>query len=226
MKQFLLLLLIFFSCSKDKPPTSLNQFGLDMSSQAEDTNGDKKPDAIGYYIEDSKSARIVYQELDKNADGLSDSRIWTGMSSASPPNQKAKVVVKVHEEEDTNLDGNIDTLRWMLPNNYVALEQVDKDKDGYFETTVYYNFKKEPVRTEKDTNFDGKPDIVIWKGRAELDSDFDGVFDKHVLGESNLALEAAIEKKEGLLPLKKEESWFMNRKLVPEQNQAMIGGGL
>lgn len=230
MIQFLVSFILFtiFYCSK---PTEQSipknyKFGLPIAMQEVDTNDDKKIDAIGYYVDDPQNIRLVYQELDRNLDGLSDTMIWAGLHTASPKGRKEKQIVKVHEEEDKDNDGQIDTLRWLLPNDVIALEQQDKDKDGYFETTTYYNFKKEVVRTEKDTNFDGKSDISIWKGRAEIDSDFDGVFDKYVLSESNLELEAKISKKENLLDIPKGQSWFMNRELVPKENQAVIGGGM
>ena len=60
-----------------------------------------------------------------------------------------------------------------MPNEFIALTQHDKDKDGYFETTTYYNFKNFPVRSEIDTNFDGRADRFIWDTKAELDTDYD-----------------------------------------------------
>ncbi|MEM7180777.1 MAG: hypothetical protein AAF518_07685 [Spirochaetota bacterium] len=180
-------------------------------------------DAIGYYVADPANNRLVYQELDANSDEKSDTLIWLGLSSASGKNQPVKKPVKVHEEEDTDLDGKIDILKWMLPNDFIALTQEDHDKDGYFETTVYYNFKKQAVRSEIDTNFDGKADVILWQNRVEVDSDFDQRFDQYADTKSKLDGEARAKKKKDLQTLSKTESWFHNRKLIPPIYEVIVG---
>ena len=130
-----------------------------------------------------------------------------------------------YKEVDTNTDGKVDVLKWYLPNEFIALSQHDKDKDGYFEATTYYNFKKLPVRTEVDTNFDGRADRIIWENRAELDTDFDGIPDSYIEAPTRLILEDSIERKAGIKPLEKAKSWFLNPILAPADYRAIIGSG-
>lgn len=214
----ILFLSIFLSFCKKKEFSGKNfRFGNEMISSRQDTNDDKKVDTMAYVVNDPDNYRIVYQEMDRNLDGLSDTFIWAGLSSATKKGQKVKDPVKVHEEEDTDLDGKIDTIKWLLPNNFIAMSQEDKDKDGYFETTVYYNFLKNKVRKEVDTNFDGKADRTFWSTRAEVDTNFDGIYDSYIISKSSLALEEKAMKGKDLQDLKREDSWFHNRKLVPER---------
>lgn len=223
---FLIVLFLFISfCKKSSDTNKIYQSGVEMKVKPEDTNGDGKNDSWGYYLNDPGNYRIVYIEVDKNGDGTSDNLIWTGLHPASPKGRAEKEIVKVHEEEDTTGNGVIDTLYWMLPNKIISLSQVDSDGDGYFETTNYFNFQKQIVRTEKDTNFDGKPDQFYWLMRVEVDSDFDGKPDKYATADTKKQLEQIAKTKKELLPLKEEFSWFLHKEKIPQQERAIIGSG-
>lgn len=59
---------------------------------------------------------------------------------------------------DTNYDGNIDRTEYYDDNGMVMKVEVDSDFDGIIDETVYYENGK-PVKSAKDTNKDGKPDM-------------------------------------------------------------------
>ncbi|MCB1192881.1 MAG: hypothetical protein KDK90_20725 [Leptospiraceae bacterium] len=221
----LTILFLILGCKKTDNNTKIYKAGVGMNIRAEDTNGDGKKDTWGYYLNDPGNYRIVYLEIDKNSDGTSDDLIWTGLHPASPKGRAEKEIVKVHEEEDTDNDGVIDTLYWMLPNKIISLSQVDTNKDGYFETTNYFNFENQIVRVEKDTNFDGKADQYFWSMRVEVDTNYDGKPDMFATADTKKELEEFANNKEKLKPLDKDSSWFLNPSKVPQHEKAIIGSG-
>lgn len=212
MKYFLILLFLLGCKDKEVPEFG---FGLSMDKIFTDTNGNGKNDAVGYFVNNPKDYRIVYQEHDTNENGKTDLFIWSGFSAVTVPDRPEKETVKVHEAEDTDHDGKVDLLRWLLPNGYIALTQTDNDKDGYFETTNYFNRHKKIVRTEVDTNKDGTPDKIYWEGRVEVDTDFDGYPDHLGLSDSETELRK-MNKENGLKPMDIKKSWSFNPELVPK----------
>jgi hypothetical protein len=219
MKYIVIILFLFYNC-KDKPPEEFG-FGLPMSQIFTDTNSNGKKDAVGYYVNNPKDYRIVYQEHDTNEDGVTDLFIWSGFNTLTPKDRPEKETVKVHEAEDTDKDGKVDLLRWLLPNGYIALTQTDNNKDGYFETTNYFNRQKRIVRTEVDTDQNGMPDRIYWEGRVEVDTDGDGYPDHFGIASSESELRK-MTKTNGLKPLDKKASWILNPDLVPKQLRPML----
>lgn len=221
----LILASIFTVAFCNKKSSKGFKFGLNVASKDVDTNKDGKSDTMGYFMDDAGNYRLLYNELDRNLDGFSDLMIWVGSSTAPKKEAQVKDIVKIHEEEDEDYDGKLDVLRWYLPNEFIALTQHDKDKDGYFETTTYYNFKKLPVRSEIDTNFDGRADRFIWDTKAELDTDYDGIPDSFTEAPTRLILEDKVQRKVDIKPLDKTKSWFLNPSLAPAEFRSIIGSG-
>lgn len=219
---FLSIFLLFFQCSKEEIPLRL---GTPMKMMGIDTSGDGNKDSFGYYLLSKNNRRIVYQEMDKNADGQSDEFIWVGSSSSRKKGALLNEPVKVYEESDENNNGKIDTIRWYLPNEIISMELVDSDEDGYFETTNYYNFKKIIARREIDSNQDGYANIYIWNNRAEIDSDGDKIPDRIVLGKSALELEDKAVNDRDTKKMNPKESWFLNPRLIPLEERSIIGSG-
>lgn len=218
----IIFLFIFLSCKSEEKPLPI---GTPMRILGVDTTGDGNKDSFGYYLLSKGNRRIVYQEIDKNGDGSADEFIWVGSSIQRQPNAILNEPIKVYEESDSNNNGKIDTIRWFLPNEYISMEIVDSDEDGFFETTIYYSYQKVPVRREIDSNKDGYADIYIWEGRAEIDSNFDKEPDLFVIGSSNLELEDKAINRRDTKPLPKSSSWFLNPKLIPLNQRAIIGSG-
>ncbi|MDX1959344.1 MAG: hypothetical protein SFU98_12265 [Leptospiraceae bacterium] len=187
-----------------------------------DTNGNKKDDTIGYYIDTPGNYRVVYQELDSDENGKSEIFVWHGLSSVNTPEQAEKQTIKVHEEEDTNGDGKIDLVRWLLPNEFIAIVQRDNDFDEYLETTNYYNSAKQIVRSEVDSDKDGKPDKIFWTTRAEVDTNRDGIPDKFTLGNNEAEIREKVNTGKDLKPLKQNESWILNPNLVPTNERPIL----
>lgn len=234
-KVFIILIILFLiSCKKNEKSFKFNN---NLKTSEIDTNDDKKIDTKGFYFEEPSFIRLVFNEMDSNLDGFSDLFIWVGSHTAPKKDSQMRDVVKVHEEIDEDFDGKIDQIKWLLPNEFIALVQKDRDKDGYFETTEYYNFKKSAVRTEIDTDFNGRADIFYWSARAEIDDDSDGIPEYITQAPTLLILEDRIikfksakpEEKLKMLEFKKlnsKESWLLNPELVPKDQKAIIGSGM
>ncbi|WP_411822768.1 hypothetical protein [Leptospira sp. 'Mane'] len=226
MLRICLLTTVFLFLFQCKGTTLPLPFGTEMRIMPVDTAGTGKIDTNGYYLPEKDNYRVVYLEIDKNTDGSSDEFIWQGHSTVQEPGSPLRKMVKVHEEVDENYDGKVDLLRWMLPNEKIVMVQKDSDKDGFFETTQYYNFNNKVVRRELDTNKDGYADIFIFSDRAEVDSDGDRVPDLYVIGSSDLELEEKATNRRDTKPLKKDDSYLFNQKLLPMTERSIIGSGL
>ena len=227
MLRILLITLItvsFFQCKDKSLPLP---FGAEMRIMPVDTTGKGSIDTNGYYIPEKGSYRILYIEIDKNGNGSSDEFIWQGQATIQDPNTpNVRSMVKVHEEVDENNDGKIDLIRWLLPNELIALSQKDSDHDGYFETTQYYNLKKRIVRREIDNNKKGFPTIFIFSDRAEIDTDGDRNPDKVVFGNSDLELEEKATNLRDAKPIKPSESVLFNPNLLNPDDRPVLGSGL
>ena len=220
----LTLSLPFFLLCKDKEVPL--PFGIEMRMMSVDTAGQGKNDTNGYYLPEKDSYRVVYIEIDKNGDKSSDEFLWQGLAPFQKPEEKGvNNMVKVHEEVDENYDGKIDLIRWLLPNELIALVQKDSDNDGYFETTRYYNLKKRVVRREIDRG-KGFPTIFIFFDRAEIDTNGDKVVDTVVFGSSDLELEEKAVNLREAKPLKAEASFVLNPKLLPVEERPILGSGI
>ncbi|MDZ4726648.1 MAG: hypothetical protein SH817_10855 [Leptospira sp.] len=225
MLRILLLTLFTLSLTHCKDKSIPLPFGAEIRMMPVDTTGHGSIDTTGYYIPEKGSYRVIYIEIDKNGNGSSDEMIWQGSATYQDPNTKdLKTMVKVHEEVDENHDGKIDLIRWMLPNDFIAISQKDSDHDGFFESTQYYNYKKIVVKREVDSKKQGFPTIFIYQDRAEIDSDSDKVPDLVVFGKSELELEEKATNLRDVKPLKKDASYFLNPKLLPLDARPIIGG--
>ena len=108
----------------------------------EDTNHDGEPDRWITY-ENEKGSRM---EVDRDFDGTPDAFYVYADETLS------------YEEHDTNGDGKIDR-RVEFEDRHRSIEREDRDHDGKLEFQTFYNKKEVPVRTEQDTNGDGKTDV-------------------------------------------------------------------
>jgi hypothetical protein len=243
----ILFLILLINCKKNEKNYKFNN---PVKISELDTNDDKKIDTRGFYFEEPNFLRLFFNEMDTNLDGFSDYFLWVGSHTAPKKDSPMREVVKVHEEIDSDFDGKIDEIKWFLPNEFIALVQKDKNKDGYFETTEYYNFKKAPARLEMDTaspdptnkellRFDGRSDVFYWQGsgRVEIDDDYDGIPELVTIASSILILEDKIQKLKSATPEEKskltdfkklnvKDSWLLFPNLVPLDQKAIIGSGM
>ncbi len=113
---------------------------------------------------------LICREVDTNFDGIKDV-VRTYNEKGEP----------VHEEADTDYDGNVDT--WItFSNGRIAEEDLDTNHDGKPDVWKFY-LDGALSRVQRDTNFDGKPDVweIYTKGhldRIGVDVDFDGHVDR------------------------------------------------
>ncbi|TGN18468.1 Lsa25.6 family adhesin [Leptospira idonii] len=214
--------LFAFQCKDSSLPLP---FGAEIRKMPVDSAENGTIDSVGYYIPEKDNYRLIYVELDKNGNGSSDEFIWQGHATTQDPVSPVKNMVKVHEEVDENHDGKIDLIRWLMPNEIIALAQKDSDGDGYFETTMYYNLKKRVVRREIDVKKEGRPTVFIFVDRAEIDSDGDSIPDLVVYGTSDLELEEKAINLRDTKPLSKGASYLFNLSLIPASDRAILGSG-
>jgi hypothetical protein len=227
MLRFLLLSILtvsFFQCKDTSLPLP---FGAEMRIMPVDTTGRGSIDTNGYYIPEKGSYRVLYIEIDKNGNGSSDEFIWQGHAAYQDPQAPTvRTMMKVHEQVDENNDGKIDLIRWLLPNELIAMTQKDSNHDGYFETTQYYNIRKIIVRKEIDTNKKGSPNVFIFSDRAEVDTDGDHVPDQVVFGKSDLELEEKATNLRDAKPLTAKDSLLLNPGLLSVENRPILGSGV
>ncbi len=217
-------LLPLFQCKDKAIPLP---FGAEMRIMPVDTTGKGSIDTNGYYIPEKGSYRILYIEIDKNGNGSSDEFIWQGPAAYQDPSTPSvKTMMKVHEQVDENNDGKIDLIRWLLPNDLIAMTQKDSNHDGYFETTSYYNISKGIVRRELDLEKKGSPSIFIFGDRAEIDTDGNRVPDKVVFGTSNLELEEKASSLREAKPLLEKDSLTLHPNLLKSSERAILGSGV
>jgi len=84
--------------------------------------------------------------------------LFMGICAAQDAEKQRIAPKKV--EADTNYDGKIDRIEYYDENGKVTKVQVDTKGTGNFDETILYKDGK-PVKSEKDTNGDGKPDVWI-----------------------------------------------------------------
>ncbi len=226
MLRILLLSLLTVSLFQCKDTSIPLPFGAEMRIMPVDTTGKGSIDTNGYYIPEKGNYRVLYIEIDKNGNGSSDEFIWQGHATfQDPKTPSVRTMMKVHEQVDENNDGKIDLIRWLLPNDLIAMTQKDSDHDGYFETTSHYNVRKKIVRREIDATKKGTPSIFIFSDRAEIDSDGDFIPDKVVFGGSDLELEEKATNLRETKPLLSKDSLLVHPELLNREERPILGSG-
>ncbi|WP_455032236.1 Lsa25.6 family adhesin [Leptospira sanjuanensis] len=144
-----------------------------------DQNKDGQIDNRLYTKTDSKIS--IFMETFERQKKMPDDWMWLKMDSKDP-----KSFQTFYNEIASKDPNKIDIKIWFGPDNIKLIEKDDKDSDGFFETTQYFNRFAKPkinsgiiARIEIDSDRDGKPDIWIYPmKRMELDTNQDGVPDQ------------------------------------------------
>lgn len=160
-------LLSIFNCNSPFEATSLDQ------------NKDGIVDNKLYTKSDSKIS--IFMESYEFQKETPDDWTWLKMDSKDP-----KSFQTFYNEIASKNPKIVDIKIWFGPDNLKLIEKNDKDLDGFFETTQYYNrFAKPKVtsgiiaKIEIDSDKDLRGDIWIYPmQRIELDTNKDGIPDK------------------------------------------------
>jgi len=172
---------------------------------------------------------MIMLMVDNNGDGKPDEFNWV-MGNLRDV-QKSQLLYN-----ETMLP-ELRTRTWYGPGNIKMIAQEDMDKNGAFETTVYYNENARKgvqfgkvARFESDTNGDGKPDVWAYPVvRMEMDKNFDGVPDAITTNQKDIQNNLVMIEKGVKLekfagwPLAPTGSWALHPELIDrKENKAMI----
>ncbi|WP_411821834.1 hypothetical protein [Leptospira sp. 'Mane'] len=126
----------------------------------------------------SKLKQGIFLETDTDQDDIADDFSWI----KADQNQKENFIILYNE---TRANDQTTKQTWYGPGNTKIIEKTDENKDGYFETTTYYNrFAKPQVargivaRIEIDASKNNLTNIWLYPGvRMEKDTNGDGIAD-------------------------------------------------
>lgn len=192
-----------------------------------DQNKDGQIDNRLYTKSDSKIS--IFMETFEYQKNVPDDWTWLKMDSKNP--QSYQTFYNEIASKDPN---KIDIQIWFGPGNVKLIEKDDKDSDGFFETTQYYNRFAKPkitsgiiARIEIDSDQDGKSDLWIYPmKRMELDTDKNGIPDK-MSTDTKLISEAlknfkSFSQKKDLLELSTHQSWVVHPEFIQDESLKAI----
>ncbi|MGJ4752607.1 Lsa25.6 family adhesin [Leptospira kmetyi] len=198
---------------------------IDVNSH--DQNKDGKKDNILYTKSDSKIS--IFMETFEFQKETPDDWTWLRMDSKDP-----KSFQIFYNEIASKDPKKIDIKIWFGPDNVKLIEKNDKDLDGYFENTKYYNKFAKPkitsgiiARIEIDSDQDHKVEIWIYPmKRLEVDMNGDGIPDKmsteaKVISET-LKNYKSLAQIKGLMELSRNQSWALHPELIQDETLKAI----
>ncbi|AOP35375.1 hypothetical protein A0128_16930 [Leptospira tipperaryensis] len=187
-----------------------------------DQNKDGKIENILYTKTDSKIS--IFMETFEYQKEVPDDWMWLKMDPKDPKSYQA-----LYNEIASKDPQKVDSKIWFGPGNLKLIEKVDRDLDGFFETTQYYNRFAKPkinsgiiARIEIDSDLDQRPDIWIYPmKRMELDTNKDGVPDKQTsdpktIGEALKTRKQTITSKTS--SLSPAQSWALHPELIQDES--------
>ncbi|MBM9579330.1 hypothetical protein JWG45_19495 [Leptospira sp. 201903070] len=191
-----------------------------------DQNKDGKIDNILYTKRDS-NVSIFMETFEKQKD-VPDDWMWLKMDPKDP-----KAFQSLYNEIASKDPLKVDIKIWFGPGNLKLIEKDDRDQDGFFETTQYYNrFAKPKVnsgivaRIEIDSDKDQKIDIWIYPmKRIEIDTNQDAIPDTFSENPDTIGQVFKKGKRIPLLkvqPLPSPQSWALHPLLIPDETWKAI----
>ena len=172
----------------------------------------------------------ILMESDGSGDGQIDDWLWV-KGDLSKPNE---AILLFNEIQDGK--GFIVEQIYYGDKNHKLMGKSDLDKDGFLESTIYYNFLAKPkviqgivARVEIDGDKNGSPEIWIYPGlRIEYDGNRDGI--PEWVSEDLEIIQQVYENfqkmKDSILsmkPLPKEKSLVLHPELIStEKHKAVI----
>lgn len=191
-----------------------------FEATSHDQNKDNKIDNILYTKTDSKIA--IFMETFENQKEVPDDWMWLKMNPEDP--QSFQFLYNEIASKDPQ---KVDLKIWFGPGNLKLVEKDDKDQDGFFETTQYYNRFAKPkigsgiiARIEIDSDKDQRPDIWIFPmERMELDTNKDGFPDK-LVSDPQIVRDVLKDRKQTGIkssPLSSGQSWALHPELIRDE---------
>ncbi|MBM9501048.1 hypothetical protein JWG44_12375 [Leptospira sp. 201903071] len=191
-----------------------------------DQTKDGKVDNILYTKTDSKIA--IFMETFEYQKEVPDDWMWLKMDSKNPESYQT-----LYNEIASKDPHKVDVKVWYGPGNLKLVEKDDRDQDGYFETTQYYNRFAKPkitsgivARIEIDSDKDQKPDIWIFPmERMELDTNNDGFPDKLVSDPEIMRTVLKNKKQIGITSsvfLSSNRSWALHPEFIRDETLKAI----
>ncbi len=208
-----------------------NLFRSDIKKSSLDIDKDGNPDHYSYTLREFGIMNMLL--VDTDLDGEIDDLNWVKGNRKEP----FKAMLLYSE----NIKKGSKSRIWYGPGNIKMIGQDDLDKDGVFETVVYYNrFAKPKVlqriiaRFETDADGNGRPDVWIYpERRVEIDSNGDGMPEIYSISKeeimNNYRLLTKKMNKADMTgkPLSKSRSWALHPELIKEfRYQAIISQSL
>lgn len=161
----LFLLLFLIGCKESK-----------VSFLYKDNDNDGKNDQYMLTLKELDTS--IFLGTDEDKDGTIEDYLWI---NAKPEDMSGKGVNLLFNE----IKGKkgVFSRLWYGPSNIKLIEQSDEDRDGFLESTAYFNYSALPkvlnehvARIEIDPNKDGKVEVWIFPHtRFELDKNGDGI---------------------------------------------------
>ncbi|RHX81444.1 Lsa25.6 family adhesin [Leptospira yasudae] len=219
MTAYFLLILLLFTVQNCNPP---------FETTSHDQNKDGQIDNRLYTKSDSKIS--IFMETFEYQKNVPDDWTWLKMDSKNPQSYQT-----FYNEIASKDPDKVDIKIWYGPDNLKLIEKDDKDSDGFFETTQYYNRFAKPkltsgiiARIEIDSDQDGKSDLWIYPmKRMELDTNKDRIPDKmsadrKVISEVLKNFKSISHRKE-LSGLSPNQSWAIHPEFIQDESlKAMI----
>ncbi|MCC6274714.1 MAG: hypothetical protein IT569_02550 [Leptospiraceae bacterium] len=215
MKQILLILFFIFSCK-----------GNELIWEARDVDKDGKNDQFMVSLKSNNTAVLLL--TDERKAGRINDYAWV-----KAKDDKSQIQLFYNESFDVN--GKVNYQLWYGPDSIKLIEKQDMNKDGFLETTTYFNRNAKPkimsnhvARLEFDSNQDGKTDIWYYpNAKIEFDLNFDGIPDKFSSGTNQIAIPDLLDKEKikslKVFDLSRAESFAVHPELIKSKElQAII----
>jgi len=181
-------------------------------------------------ISRQQGKRSILIETDSNGDGVIDDFLWVNAKEEKVTDSQL-LFNEMTDEKYIPVEQI-----WYGPKNFKLIGKIDLDKDGFLESTVYYNYNAAPkitkgiiARIEVDSNRDGKINYWIYPGlRIEADHTASGspsefTENPDIISEIIQTIESKKKWEKPLSPLNPSKSFALYPDLIPnETNRAII----
>ncbi|MCB1193030.1 MAG: hypothetical protein KDK90_21475 [Leptospiraceae bacterium] len=219
IKYLVILLFVLFSCKQSQNLVSVLNI---------DNNKDGKNDQYMLSLNDSNTS--IFIGTDEDRDGVIEDHLWVNAKSKDIGGKGVDLLFNEIKGEK-----GIFSRLWYGPSNIKLIEKTDEDRDGFIETTAYFNKTALPkvitghvARIEIDSNKDGKVEVWIFPSvRFEVDKNGDGIPDEYStnhddLGKLEYFLSMDKLKELKTSPLNPSQSYTLHPEIIQDERLKAI----